>query len=576
MSIGILSQDVASKIAAGEVVERPASVVKELVDNAIDSGATTVAVEISGAGLDLIRVTDNGCGIPSDQVALAFSRFATSKISSHLDLEGINTLGFRGEALPSISAVSDVTMITNSLDQQHGTRIELHFGKIQEISIVGSNRGTSVVIRHLFQNVPARLQFLKSPSTEISRIRTLMHQFAMAFPEVKFDLEIDERISFVSSGTGDLKKTYSSIYGPKLASAMLEIPVNESHDDGPVYVRGLISPPDVSRSNRDHINLLVNGRPIYSRSLIYAIEEAYQGFLMVRRHPLAVIHIEVPSDRIDVNVHPAKLEVRFKDESLIFSAIQRSIRATLVAESPVPGIYTSNLAAKSIQAQKESVIDISEFVEAPSFLDALGGKLPHADSHSDYLETMPVMKVVGQLHSLYIVTESSYGIYIVDQHAAHERVMYEKIKKEFSKNGPSIQRLLDPLVLEDMEPYDIVLKEHTESLMDYGFEIEYFGDNSYLLRTVPWHLKDIDPHVAFVDVLHQMKGMLGILQMDHNILSTIACHSSIRAGQTLSIQEMDQLIYQLATAGQSGTCPHGRPTMIQVSYQHIEKQFGRR
>jgi DNA mismatch repair protein MutL len=575
MTIRVLSPQLAAKIAAGEVVERPASVVKELVENSLDAGATAISVEIRGGGLELIRVVDNGSGIPKEEAELAFHRFATSKIYLEDDLDSITTLGFRGEALPSIAAVSTVALITRPAHQPVGTLVDVAGGEITRTAPQGSPPGTSITVLGLFQNVPARLKFLKSPSAEASRVQTILHQFALAFPRVRFHLEVDGRASFASSGGGDLRDACSAIYGPKTARALLEVTSHDSPGDGagPIGVYGLVSPPDLSRASRSYINLLVNRRWTQSRTLTYALEEAYQGFLMERRHPLAVIHLTVPPQEVDVNVHPAKLEVRFRQERDVFSALQRAVRGTLVALAPVPTVRSpltplrptttpSNMTLRGLPSQP-----------------ALGGSLyapeEGKDASSTPREVVPSLRVLGQVQNLYIVAEGPEGVYLVDQHAAHERVLYERVQAELKDRGPQVQGLLESVVVELSPVLEEALEAHRGEWARYGFDLEPFGPHSYLLRAVPAFLKDADPGEAFLAILEEVGQGEDARDLEEKMASSIACHSAVRAGKTLSQEEMVHLLAQLETSSQPNTCPHGRPTMVHLSAANLQREFGR-
>jgi len=572
MPIRVLSPQMAARIAAGEVVERPASVVKELVDNGLDAGATAISVEIRGGGLELIRVVDNGSGIPTEEAELAFHRFATSKLPPQGNLDSVTTLGFRGEALPSIAAVSIVSLITRPADQSAGILVEVAVGDIIRTAPQGSPPGTSIAVRDLFQNVPARLKFLKSTSAEASRVQTVLHQFALAFPEVRFQLDVDGRASFTSPGGGDLRDACSAVYGTKTARALLEV---TSLDDGADYlgVSGLISPPDLSRSSRSYINLFVNRRWIQSRALTYALEEAYQGFLMERRHPLAVIHLTVPPQEVDVNVHPAKLEVRFRQERDVFSTLQRAVRSALVTLAPVP-IVRSNITLSRLSAtaparplgglQSQQAISLFAPVEGTVIASTLR-------------EVVPSLRVLGQVQSLYIIAEGPEGVYLVDQHAAHERVLYEKVRSELRDSAPQVQGLLEPVVVDLPTIQEEALEAHRDEWTKYGFDLEAFGPHSYLIRALPVSLKDADPEHAFLAILEDVaQGEENVLDWEEKMVCSIACHSAVRAGKTLTQEEMESLLAQLEASNQPNTCPHGRPTMVHLSVAHLQREFGRR
>ena len=571
MPIRVLAPQLAARIAAGEVVERPASVVKELVENSLDAGATSVFVEISGGGLETIRVVDNGEGIPPDEVELAFQRFATSKLSPSDSLDRITTLGFRGEALGSIAAVSTVALLSRQAQQPGGVLVEVENGEIARAVPQGSPPGTSVTVRGLFRNVPARLKFMKSPSVEASRVRTLLHQLTLAYPNVAFHLDVDGRRAFSCAGSGDLRDACSAVYGPKTARSLLEATYPDPPGDSSIGVRGLISPPDINRSSRSSINIIVNRRWIQSRTLTFALEEAYQGFLMERRHPLAVVHITVPPEELDVNVHPAKLEVRFREEREVFSTLQRAVRSALVTHAPVPTVRPDTLSVRDPAARPPAT-------QAGTTQQALSLFAPEDNRGGAHTprEIVPSLRVLGQVQNLYIVAEGPGGVYLVDQHAAHERVLYEMVRNEIEDTGLEAQGLLEPVVVELTPLQEEAFEAHRSEWTRYGFELEAFGPNSLLLRGLPSFLSDADPKEAFLSVLEDMGQGKEAVDWEERITSSIACHSAVRAGKGLAHQEMAHLLAQLEATSQPNTCPHGRPTMVHLSAAHLEREFGRR
>ncbi len=572
MPIRVLAPQLAARIAAGEVVERPASVVKELVENSLDAGATHVSVEISGGGLEAIRVVDDGEGIPPDEVELALQRFATSKLSPYDDLERITTLGFRGEALPSIAAVSTMSLLSRQADRPGGVLVEAEQGEVARAGPQASPPGTSVTVRGLFRNVPARLKFLKSPSVEASRVRNLLHQLALAYPEVAFHLDVDGRRAFSCPGSGDLRDACSAVYGPKTARALLDVAYPDPSEEGVTAVRGLISPPDVSRSTRTSINIIVNRRWIQSRTLAFALEEAYQGFLMERRHPLAVVHITVPHEEVDVNVHPAKLEVRFRQEREVFSTLQRAVRSALVAHAPVPTVRPDVLQARGTPTASPITPQTGTTEQALSLF------APEEDAGYAHTprEVVPSLRVLGQVQNLYIVAEGPGGMYLVDQHAAHERVLYEAVREEMREAGLEAQGLLEPVVVELTPAQEEVFEANRAEWARYGFQLEAFGLHTLLLRGLPSFLSNADPREAFLSVLEDMGEGKDAADWEERIVSSIACHSAVRAGKSLAHQEMAHLLAQLEATEQPNTCPHGRPTMVHLSAAHLEREFGRR
>ena len=426
MAIRVLTPETAAQIAAGEVVERPASVVKELVENSLDAGASQIAVEVSGGGLKLIRVVDDGAGIPSADVEIAFLRHATSKLTSSSDLDKIATLGFRGEALPSIASVSDMELLTRVESEEAGTRVRLQAGDLMKREAVGRPRGTTVRVTHLFQNVPARLKFMKSVATENGRIGNLVTRYAMARPSVRFSLTIDGRKTLSTTGAGGLREAVSSVYGADTAAAMLEL---SGEEDGVGRIEGLAGPPTVSRAQTGYVTLVLNGRWIQDRRLNYAVEEAYQNLLMVGRRPVAVLLVEVSPEDVDVNVNPSKAEVRFKKDREMFSLVQRVVRQALVESSPVhSAVLATNFPGTSPDTYSRKTPLGSDLLGWAS-----GPRVPAHDTPTAPTmftkSTLPLLRVVGQVSNTYIVAEGPDGMYLVDQHAAHERVLFERVLK---------------------------------------------------------------------------------------------------------------------------------------------------
>ena len=583
MPIKVLPPDLASKIAAGEVVERPASAVKELVENSLDAGASQITVEIQGGGVQQIRITDDGHGIPVDQVELAFQRHATSKLDSQAQLESMSTLGFRGEALPSIAAVSDLTLTTRCSDADAGHTVHLKWGTLTHSGAQGAAGGTSVTVSDLFGNLPARRKFLRTNSTEASRVQELVSRYALAYPHVRFLLTVDGKQQLLTPGSGNPKDALASVYGVDVAEQMLEV----HGEDAEVGYRvdGFISPPSLNRANRTHMAFFVNRRWIPSRMLSFALEEAYHGLLPERRFPLAALNLDVPYNQVDVNSHPSKREIRFHQEGKAFATLQRAVRAVLVADSPVP------------QMRPPPPVSGSPVAEGPAFFPRISfgggtrGGGAHRGTYPPPPETFtpaisrpgaPALKVVGQLKLTYIVAEGLEGMFLVDQHAAHERVLFERLRQGSSgpqDREPQSQPLLEPVTVE-LSPAQVdMLKDHGGLLESYGFVVEHFGDNSFLLRAVPSILTSKgpgDPGKSLLDVL-DMVAFEGLMRQQEDVLAaSIACHGAIRAGKSLTEIEMRTLLEQLEAVETPHTCPHGRPTMIHFSSYHMEREFGRR
>ena len=577
MPIKVLPPELASKIAAGEVVERPASVVKELLENSLDSQASQVTVEIRGGGVQQIRVTDNGHGIASDQLELAFQRHATSKLESQEQLDAVGTLGFRGEALPSIAAVSRLIMTTRPATDEAAHTIRLDWGSIQHAGSQGAAVGTSVSVSDLFGNMPARKKFLRSSATEAGRVQELVGRYALAYPQVRFLLTNDGRRTLQTPGSANPRDALVAVYGAETAAQLLEV-TGEDAESG-YTVEGFISPPSLNRANRTHLTFFVNQRWIQSRMLSFALEEAYHGLLPERRYPLAAVNLSIPFEEVDVNFHPSKREVRFHQEGKAFSTLQRAVRAVLVADSPVPQMRPPTLGTWPAAAPATT---------GPSFFPptpfAGGRNQGRSTTQSTAWENpaprpaAPSLKVVGQVKLTYIVAEGPEGMFLVDQHAAHERVLFDRLVRDSAHRTPQSQSLLEPAAVE-LSPAQVeTLKGHAEFLAAYGFMLEPFGDNSYVLRAVPAILADKDPSDSgktLLDVL-DMVAFEGLLRHQEDVLAaSIACHSAIRAGKSLTEAEMRALLEQLESADNPHTCPHGRPTMIHFSSYHMEREFGR-
>ncbi len=566
MAIEVLKNEVINKIAAGEVVERASSVVKELIENSLDAGSTGITVEISGGGLALISVTDNGSGIPADEVELAFTRHATSKISGFEDLFASNSLGFRGEALPSIASVSDVEITSFNINDSSGIYAELENGTVIKKQKQARTQGTTIAVKNLFRNVPARLKFIKSKTTENSHIANVVSQYALSFPDVRFTLFIDGRESLKTPGTGNLIDSVNAVYGIEVASNML--PVNNSHDysadDIGIRISGMVASPAVSRSTRKYISLFVNRRWVANRSLVWAVEEAYHGLLMTGKHPIAVINIEVALSNVDANVHPTKTEVRFTDEGDVYSALQRAIRQSLVNTATVPRVEEIGVAyrgvSRMISPAQQRHMDMNIVMKE--------------ETGESVLSSLPVLRVLGQSMNSYIIAEGPDGIYIIDQHAAHERIMFEKITKQKQQQGVETQGLLEPVSIEVLPVQDEILSKRYHYLEEFGFTVEPFGNRTYLVRAVPSIMYNRDWQAALNELIDKLSEKVNANITEH-IIATMACHSAIRFGQSLSIEEMRELVRLMEQADLPHACPHGRTTMIHITKKQLEKEFGR-
>jgi DNA mismatch repair protein MutL len=570
MSIKVLDRETINQIAAGEVVERPASVVKELVENALDAGSTQIGVEIRGGGVQLIKVTDNGIGIPSDEVELAFERHATSKIKSSSDLQSIGSLGFRGEALPSIAAVADVEVVTATQDEKSGTCLVLEGGTIKQKNGQARTRGTTVSVHNLFKRVPARLKFLKSLPTESSHVANVVSQYALAYPEVAFGLVVDGKENLRTSGKGSLVDAVIDVYGVETAGKMMSVDsAQQSWTSGQgaldIHVTGMVGTPELAKVGRGYLSFFVNRRWVNSRTLAYAVEEAYSGLLMTGRHPMAVLNIVLPSDAVDVNIHPAKSEVKFRNEGEVFRAVQKAVRQALTSQMPIPKIEDVAAPYKAMPPAR-----LEQLWGTPTKAESV----PPQETTSTLTASLPVLRVVGQVLNSYIVAEGPDGLYVIDQHAAHERVRYDRVLKQRQERKPEVQGLLEPATFEVTPRQDAVMKSCLEELAGFGFTVESFGERTYLVRTVP----ALAAGDNWSDMLKELlNGLVGEEQSkwEEKMVASIACHGAIKAGQTLSDDEMRALIRQLEQTTNPHTCPHGRPTVIKLSAVQLEREFGR-
>ena len=553
MPIRVLASEVISKIAAGEVIERPASVVKELVENSLDAGASQVAVETQGGGIDLVRVADNGAGISASEAELAFCRYATSKISDLDDLGNISSLGFRGEALPSIAAVAEVEISTKTSVDAVGSYLCLRKGSVVDRENRARPGGTTVTVRRLFRYFPARLRFLKSANTENGHIWDVLSRYALAFAEVRFSLLLDGHVRLGTLGNGDMRDVVNQVYGLELAQAMLEV---GGRGTG-VKVSGLVSPPSLARPNRSYLSFFVNRRWVRSPLLLRAAEEAYHGLLMDGKHPVVIINISVPAEEIDVNVHPAKAEVKFHNEQAIFAGVEESVGQAL-AKMPVA---TTKVMSFPVSSQQQSTWTVRD--KEPTFVTPLSAA------------GLPVLRVMGQLANTYIIAEGPEGLYLIDQHAAHERIVYEKTLDQWSRREMEVQGLLQPVAIELSPVEEQTLEANEQNLSQFGFTIEPFGSRSYLVRAVPAVMARTNIIEVLRILLDNLANKENRAPWEEKIVQSLACHSAIRAGQQLSGEEMRELIIQLEQARQPRTCPHGRPTMIHLSSHQLEKEFGR-
>ena len=573
MTIQILSQEVASAIAAGEVVERPVSVVKELVENALDAGARSIAVRIEGGGRKLVEVSDDGGGIPAVEVPLAVERHATSKLRTIEDLFAIRTLGFRGEALASIAAVAHLELVSRTPPVAMGTRLRAEGGHVGKPESVGAPTGTVVRVRDLFFNVPARQKFLKAEETERRRILTLVTRYALAYPHVRFQLTQEDRPAFASSGSGDRREVLSAVFGLDVAREMIALPSSEGRG---LQVDGFVSPPAVHRSNRREVTLFVNGRWIQDAALMAAVVQAYQGLLMVGRFPIAALFVTVPPETVDVNVHPAKAEIRFREPEAVFATVQRAVRATLLGQAPTttfvpPATWGTGWMESAGARAADPAWAIAH---AAAQDEAPAGLIPQP---SPSVGKLPLLRSIGQVGATYLVAEGPDGLYLIDQHAAHERVLFERLMQS-EQAGAASQALLEPVTVELSAAESMVLESQLEILRRLGFDVEAFGSTAYRVRAVPPLLAHLPAAVALRAVIEDFEEDEAPLAdaVEARIAARVCKRAAVKAGQVLSLVEQEQLVRDLEACAVPRTCPHGRPTMIHLSVDTLERQFGRR
>ncbi len=590
-SIRVLPPEVAARIAAGEVIERPVSVVRELLDNAIDAGSTRVTAETEDGGVTLIRVTDDGRGIPPGDLELAFERHATSKIENAADLGHVHTLGFRGEALPSIAAAADVEVVSRSADEPVGVQAVLVGAEVVRRTAKPAPVGTGFTVRELFARLPARRKFLGSAAAESRAITTLVSHYALAYPDIAFQLVSGGRRVLATSGDGDLRHAFAAIYGAETASAMLAV----DHEEAGVRITGLAGPPGVHRGNRAAISVFINGRWVQSRPLVFAIVDAYEGQLPIGRHPVAALDVHLDDEDVDVNVHPAKAEVRFRDERAVARTVRRAVLAALEGSRPVswmdPGAAPAATPQDATTGGPAPLASLRARLEPPS-IAAMRGPQPvqprldwstgvkAADRPAQppgHREVIPLLRVVGQVGLTYIVAEGPDGMYLIDQHAAHERVVFDRIVALREAAGPPArQALLEPVLLEIDPLQSATVAENEEHLAALGLDLEPFGDRSYLVRAVPAGIGGTDIVGTLRALLDQLAGERRVADPFARAAATVACHSSVRAGAAMAMEEMRALIDDLAKTASPRTCPHGRPTLVHVGAEAIERQFGRR
>lgn len=638
--IALLSQETIDKIAAGEVIERPSSVVKELVENAIDAGSSAVTVEIKEGGISFIRISDNGCGIEREQIPLAFLRHSTSKIKSVEDLFTVTSLGFRGEALSSIAAVSQVELITKTNGDFTGSRYLIEGSKEVSLEEIGAPDGTTFIIRNLFYNTPARKKFLKSAQTEGTYIHELMQRMILSHPDVAFKFIMNNQVKLQSSGNGNIKDIIYHLYGRDITKALLPI----AHESELFKVSGFIGKPMISRGNRGYELYFVNGRFIRSQILSKAIEDAFKPFLMQHQYPFTVLYFEIDSSLLDVNVHPTKMELRFSNQQELYREVQNILSAALVhrdiiPEVPVDTPKKNEMEAPKIekvmpepfeqkrleeirkavrkdspyevkyparqperretwhaQSQPEHKPPVKEQLHASGVTgtekelakeayvlreeETYGAKPEGSYEQGSFLkeEEMAKQKIIGQLFDTYWLVEYNDRLFIVDQHAAHEKVMYEKLKKQFEKKEFTSQAISPPIVITLSMREAEVLERFKEQFTKLGFEIEHFGGAEYSICGVPGNLYRLNTRDVLIEMLDELTDGISERATTDVILDKIAsmsCKAAVKGSQRLSLPEMEQLMKDLMKLDNPYNCPHGRPTIIAMSKYEIEKKFKR-
>ena len=568
--IRVLPPAVVARIAAGEVVERPASVVKELVENALDAGARRVRIDVRGGGLSLIRVGDDGCGIPAAELPLACTRHATSKLPGD-DLGGVCTLGFRGEALPSIATVAELTIVSATADERIGRRLVLRGGRVVADEPAPQPRGTTVTVRGLFADVPARLAAAARPQTEIAQIGTVMRRLALAAPGVRFTLVVDDRPVLRTSGGGDLAATLVEVYGQGLAGSLL--PLGPAEVAG-VRVWGLISGPELTRPGRGQIHVITNGRWAQPRTLLGLLESAYRPLLPRGRHPVLALVLVAPPDRVDINIHPAKAEVRLLDERAVGAAVADLVRAAL-GRQPIP-------------LRLDAAADLAALVQQSSGVAEAAADWD--DAGPIVTPGLPPLRLVAQVQERLLLLEGPAGLYLVDQHRAHERILYERLRAGHGGAGPEPVALAEPLVLELRSAQVARFSRRLDDLARLGFDVEVFGGRTFLLRAAPLlpgvtraEAEDDSRGLAGLGVPEELAATLLALadeeaaegeDWQERLLVNLACRTAVRRGRSLARPAMRALVATLGHTSAPAVCPHGSPLLMHVSGTLLERQFG--
>ena len=614
-NIAILNQETIDKIAAGEVVERPCSVVKELVENAIDAGSTAITVEIKEGGISFIRITDNGCGIERDQVAVAFYRHSTSKIRSAEDLLTVKSLGFRGEALSSISAVARVELITKTYDELTGTRYVIEGSKELSNEEIGAPDGTTFIVKDLFYNVPARRKFLKTAQTEGSYISDMVEKLALSHPDISFKFINNNQTKLHTSGNGNRKDIIYHIFGREISSSLLEV----KHECEYFKVEGFIGKPVITRGNRNYENYFINGRYVKSNILSRAIEEAYKSFLMQHQYPFTVLYFTFFSE-LDVNVHPTKMELRFDNNNEIYVELCDTLYAILSRKEMIPEVPVDSTPApkKIVHEYKEPIPEpfekrrINE-VRAAESKSVYGQSVTSAVKDYSAIETAAKtpetstaykpaqvvtgtqqtlgdydkvfltesakkqFSIIGQLFKTYWLIEFEDKLYIIDQHAAHEKVLYEKTMARLANKDFTSQRISPPIVMTLDAKESEMLEKYRPQIEQFGYEVEHFGGKEYMISAIPDNLFNIDMKDLFIEMLDDFSNATGRQTPDiiTEKVASMSCKAAVKGNDKLTLPEINKLIDELLSLDNPYNCPHGRPTIISMSKYEIEKKFKR-
>lgn len=605
VNIKLLDQETINQIAAGEVIDRPASIVKELMENAIDAGSTAITVEIKDGGVSFIRITDNGCGIDKDDINMAFLRHSTSKIRTAADLLTIDSLGFRGEALSSIAAVSQVELITKTKASLTGIRYVIEGGEEKTLEDIGAPDGTTFIIRNLFYNTPARRKFLKTVTTEAGYISDIVEKIALSHPEISIRFINGSQSRIHTSGNGKLKDVIYNIYGRDIAANLIEV----DYENDFLHITGFIGKPIISRGNRNFENYFINGRFIKNSMIYRSIEEAYKPYMMQHKYPFTALLINIEPALCDVNVHPSKMEIRFRNQDEIYSFIYKSLADALVEKELIPEVEIPEIKIPEIKMQeirmqeiKKSDVNTPEIDKYKTHLEPFETKrieeskkieeklfkeaIPVYETKQINLfedkllskEALPMHKMIGQLFETYWLIEYNNSLYIIDQHAAHEKVLYERTMKSLKDKQVTSQKIVPPIILSLTLKEENLLKEHLELFTEIGYEIEHFGGNEYAVRAVPDNLFSVSKKELLMNMLDTLaEETSGISKNDLIIekIASMSCKAAVKGNMSMSYREANELIKELLTLDNPYNCPHGRPTIISMTKYELEKKFKR-